>query len=106
MTEPYKYTGDLATRVCRNGHFTVWTIRDRCEVCDAPIHDIEILSDITRLPVSIIGYDMRGWAHFRDVDGGVTVAPEDVAVKMYVCPCVYDWPLMLSRMYAWGIVTA
>ena len=99
----YKYQGDIATHVCPNGHMGAYL--NDCPVCGATREPLQLLTETTRLPVSIIGYYADGSAAVRDTNGKVEEWPENFVVKWLCCPAVIDWPLLAGRLFSWGVVT-
>ena len=104
----YRYYGNIATAVCEAGHMTAQTSATKCETCGASLNTLQILSDIGRLPVNIVGYKNTGRglvAVVRDCDCEIHDYDESWFVKNHCCPAVIDFPLLASRLFAWGVIT-
>lgn len=101
----YKYTGNIATLVCYNGHLGVPLENAKCKHCGEDMKSLLIVTRTTRIPAVICGYDDNGRAVVRYEDGATERFDEEYLYKFFVCTAVGDWPLLLSRLFSWGIVT-
>lgn len=105
-TKPYKYLGNRATTICKNGHFGIWTVNSNCDVCGEPKEPLRIFTNTTRLPVTILGYLVKEDAAIIQHEDTTKVKVERQSFnKEYYCPTVIDWNLTVSRLFSWAIIT-
>lgn len=99
----YKYSGNRATGICANGHFTVAPFNE-CRTCGEPTSRIMLLTKTTRLKVIIDGFlaeNGDAWVIYQD--NTHEYHPEWSMYQNFVCANVTDQALFFSRVFSWRI---
>ena len=105
-TKPYKHTGNRATVICKNGHFSVQPLT-MCEFCKEEHFPLQIVARNTRIPAKLHGFLAKddNIAILKFDDGTKFLETEESIVKNFIALDVHDQNLFFARIFSWKVVT-